>query len=42
MGQRHLHMFPVYYMYVQDSVVLDVLFLWLRFPVDSLGEKVLS
>ena len=40
MGQHHINMFPVDYMYVQDSLVLEVLFIWLRSPVDSLGNQV--
>ena len=37
MGQRRLHMIPVDFMYVQDSLVFDVLYLQLRSPVDYLG-----
>ena len=40
MGQSRLHMFSVDYMYVQYYLVLDTLFIWLRFPVDSLGKQV--
>ena len=38
MGQRHLHKFTVYYKYVQDSLLIDEFFIWLRFPVDSLTK----
>ena len=35
MCQRHLHMFHVGHMFVQGSLVLDVLSPWLRLPVYS-------
>ena len=39
MGQHHLHMFTVDYMYVQYSLVLDVFFLWFSSLVDYLGNQ---
>ena len=41
-GQRHLHDFSVDYKYVQDSLLLDELVLWLSFPADSLRKQVVS
>ena len=38
MGQSHLHMFPVYYIYIQGSLVLYVFSLWFCSPVDSQGK----
>ena len=37
MGQSHLYMFPVDYMSIQGSLVLDILSLWLCLPVDLWG-----
>ena len=37
MGPRHLHMFLVYFMYVQDYLILDVFSLCLHFPIGSRG-----
>ena len=42
MGQHHLHMFPVDYRNVQYYLVLDVFFIWLRSPMNSLGKQFLS
>ena len=39
MVQHHLHVFLVDYMYVQYSLILGVFYLWLRSPVDYLGEQ---
>ena len=38
MGKHHLHMFHVGYMFVQGYIVFDVLSLWIRSPVDPLGN----
>ena len=40
MGHHHLHVFLVDYMYVKHPLVLDVLSLWLRLPMDYLGNQV--
>ena len=42
MDQRHIHKFPVDYMYIEYSLVLDEFIILLRLPVDSLRKQVLS
>ena len=37
MGHNNLNMFTIDYRRVQDSLVIDVLFIWLHVPVDSRG-----